>query len=205
MSGETSKGVGLRGDRLSGREREEAERATEEQAARWAQVLTPHVIAQLPPVPACGGSTPGGWRAGDGVLTPQTAATTTAPGLEGGEGSQEAKPAERIVVNVQTSDLGELSLVVERTDSGVRVVVGVGDARQIEQMLPEREALLRQLVGSGLSVDSIQIVRQSEVGTVLAPPRVVGRIRTSSASEKVSKEEEEKLRRRGSRKLNLIG
>jgi len=108
------------------------------------------------------------------------------------------------VVNVKSSDLGDLSLIVERTASGVRVVVGVGDSQAIGQMLPEREALLRQLVGSGLRVESIQIVRQSEVGTVLAPQRLVGRLRSSDVSERVSKEEE-KLRRRGSRKLNLIG
>ena len=203
MSGESSRGVGFRGDPLSGHEREDERRATEEQAARWAQVLTPHVIAQLPPPPALGEATPGGWRAGDGALTPQASATPSAAGIEDGEGAGEAKSAERIVVNVQTSDSGELSLVVERTDAGVRVVVGVGDAQAMSQMLPEREALLRQLVGSGLSVDSIQIVRQSEVGTVLAPPRLVGRIRSSGASEQVSKEEER--RRRGSRKLNLIG
>ena len=204
MNGESSRGVGFRGDPLAGREREDEQRATEEQAARFAQALTPHVIAQLPPVPVLGESaTPGGWRAGDGVLTPQALATSGASGAGAGEGTSDAKPAERMVVNVQTSDLGELSLIVERTDAGLRVVVGVGDAQVMGQMLPEREALMRQLVGSGLSVDSIQIVPQSEVGTVLAPPKLVGRIRTSGASEQVSKEEER--RRRGSRKLNLIG
>jgi hypothetical protein len=204
MSGETSRGVGFRGDPLAGREREDEQRATEEQAARFAQVLTPHVIAQLPPVSLLGSSpTPGGWRAGDGVLTPEASLASSAAGLGGGDGTSEAKPAERMVVNVQTSDLGELSLIVERTDAGLRVVVGVGDARAMGQMLPEREALMRQLVNSGLSVDSIQIVAQSEVGTVLAPPKFVGRIRNSGASEQVSKEDER--RRRGSRKLNLIG
>ncbi|HWA76085.1 MAG TPA: hypothetical protein VG937_27290 [Polyangiaceae bacterium] len=204
MSGESSRGVGGSRDPLSGRERQEEERATEEQAARWAQILTPHVIAQLPPLSLPSEVTPGGWRAGDGVLTPEASQTATPANLSGSDESSDTKPAERIVVNVQTSDLGELSLVVERTASGVRVVVGVGDAQTIGQMLPEREALMRQLVGTGLNVDSIQIVPQSEVGTVLAPPRFVGRIRTSSASTQVSKEEE-RLRRRGSRKLNLVG
>ena len=203
MSGETSRGVGFRGDPRAGREREDAERATEDQAARWAQALTPHVIAQLPPAPVLGEATPGGWRAGDGVLTPEAQLTASAASAEGGEGTGEAKPVERVVVNVQTSDLGELSLIVERTEAGVRVVVGVGDAHALGQMLPEREALMRQLVGSGLDVDSIQIVSQSEVGTVLAPRRFVGRIRNSDAQAQASKDEER--RRRGSRKLNLIG
>jgi hypothetical protein len=83
-------------------------------------------------------------------------------------------------------------------------VIGVGDAQTIGQMMPEREALARALVGSGLNVESIQIVRQSEVGTVLAPPRFVGRIRASVTADEASKEDE-KRRRRGSRKLNLIG
>ena len=204
MSGETSRGVGFRGDPRAGREREDAERATEDQAARWAQALTPHVIAQLPPAPVLGeAATPGGWRAGDGVLTPEAQLAASNAGVEGAEGTADAKPTERVVVNVQTSDLGELSLIVERTEAGVRVVVGVGDAHALGQMLPEREALMRQLVGSGLDVDSIQIVSQSEVGTVLAPRRFVGRIRNSDAQAQASKDEER--RRRGSRKLNLIG
>jgi hypothetical protein len=185
--------------------REEERRATEEQAARWAQVLTPYVIAQLPPpILDAAELPPGGWRTGDGVLTQPTATTAGANLLTGGEGTASAKPAERMVVNVQTSDLGELSLVVERTASGVRVLIGVGDAQTIGQMLPEREALARQLVGSGLNVESIQIVRQSEVGTLLAPPRLVGRLRASATADEASKEEQ-KSRRRGSRKLNLIG
>lgn len=205
MSGESSRGVGARADALAARAREEERRATEEQAARWAQVLTPHVIAHLPPpVLASAAPTPGGWRKSDGALTLPTPGAAVAGGAAGGDGTAAAKPSERLVVNVQTSDLGELSLVVDRTATGVRVVIGVGDAQTIGQMLPEREALARQLIGSGLNVESIQIVRQSEVGTLLAPARLVGRLRASATADEASKEEE-KSRRRGSRKLNLIG
>ncbi len=203
MKGDTSHGISSRRDLLDGRAREIELRDTEEQAARWAQALAPHFVAQLPPPPG-EASTPGGWRASDTALTlPAQGAAASAVAPTGPSEASNDEP-QRIVLNVQTRDLGELSLVLDRTNGAVRVVIGVHDAASIERMLPERDALVRQLQGSGLTVQSIQIVAQNELGTVLAPSGPVGRPRAFVEPDRLP-DDKEKTRRRTSRKLNLIG
>jgi hypothetical protein len=195
------KGVGARPEGLEGSARELEQRSTKKQAERWARALLPHVSTQLPPpVP------PEGWRTSDGGLTPKVPVADAPLGLAadlGGEGDQ--APG-RIVVSVKSSDLGELSLVLDRSEAGLRVVIGIEDSASQNAMQPERDALVRQLQLSGLRVDSVQIVKQSEVGTLLAPPRAnIGRARVSDGSTATPREAEAKGRRRASRKLDVIG
>jgi hypothetical protein len=202
---ETSQGVGILRDPLLDHAREIEERDREELAKRFAQALAPQIISQLPPPPPKGETdTPGGWRSGDGALTQAGASDQAQEARLASEGSGDAEPNQRVVVSVETPDLGQVSLVLDRNEGAVRVVIGLEDASAIERMLPEREALARQLQGSGLTVQSIQFVRQSDVGTVLAPSAPVGRARTF-ASQRQPAAEDEKVRRRGSRKLSLIG
>ncbi|HET9934265.1 MAG TPA: flagellar hook-length control protein FliK [Polyangiaceae bacterium] len=202
---ETSQGIGAARDPLLDRARELEERDREELAKRFAIALAPQIISQLPPPPPKGAAEPpGGWRGSDGVLTPTGASEAAFQATAGAEGDAEPEANQRIVLRVQTRDLGEVSLVLDRSEGAVRVVVGVQDASTVERMLPERDALARQLQGSGLTIQSIQFVRQSEVGTVLAQSTSVGRARTF-ATQRQPATEDEKVRRRGSRKLNLIG
>lgn len=202
---DTSHGIGNLRDPLLERGREIEERDREELAKRFAHALAPQIISQLPPPPPPGGGEPtGGWRASDGGLTPSAAREAAQQAALGPEGDAEPSANQRIVLRVQTRDLGEVSLILDRSEGAVRVVIGVADASTIERMLPERDALTRQLQGSGLTVQSIQFVRESEVGTVLAQPNPVGRAR-AFASQRQPAPEDEKARRRGSRKLNLIG
>ncbi|MFZ5894318.1 MAG: flagellar hook-length control protein FliK [Myxococcota bacterium] len=200
---ESSQGIGNRRDPLLERAREIEERDTQELAERFAQALAPHVIAQRPVLPI-GSDTPSGWRAGDGPLTQQAAVDVAPSNVVAGDGSGEADANQRVVLSVETRDLGKVSLILDRSEGGVRVVIGVADTSTVERMLPERDALARQLQGSGLTVQSVQFVRQSEVGTVLAPAVSVGRTRMF-ASQRQAATEDEKVPRRGSRKLNVIG
>jgi hypothetical protein len=202
---ETSKGIGAARDPLLDRAREIEERDQEELAKRFALALAPQIISQLPPPPPKGAAEPpGGWRQSDGVLTPTNASDSAYGATAAAEGDAEAEANQRIVLRVQTRDLGEVSLVLDRSEGAVRVVIGVQDASTIERMMPERDALARQLQGSGLTIQSIQFVRQSEVGTVLAQSPSVGRARMF-ASQRQAATEDPNVRRRGSRKLNLIG
>jgi hypothetical protein len=209
----SSQGVASRGDPLVEHARELEERKTEEQAERWAQALTTHVAAQWP-LPVM----PDAWRASDSAVTLAGAQTPAPAGNPAGPSSSAAASSGnavgssgnasnddgRVILHVKTADLGELSLVLDRTQAGVRVVIGVENSVALGEMLPEREALSRQLASSGVNVESIQIVRQSAVGTVLAPQRNVARAALSATPEE-PREEEQKARRRGSRKLNLVG
>lgn len=202
MSGKGSSGVGARSELTDGHARETVERAVEDNAERFAQALLPYVATpQATPTPAL---LPGAWRGSDGVLTPPAQPLAAADGAaETSNGSGDA-PNERVVVSVKSADLGDLSLVLDRSESGVRVVIGVTDARAAELMVPEREALLERLVGQGVRVTSVQIVGQRELGTLLAPRRSIGGTRVAGPHEP-SGSDGATVRRRGSRKLDVIG
>jgi hypothetical protein len=199
MSGKASGGIASPGDVGVTEGRELAERKTEEQAARWAQALLPHLGPQSLPLPM-----PEGWRPSDGVLTrPGAEAASGSAGVMGPTPESDAS-GERVHMSVKTPELGELSVILERSADGVRVVIGVADASKLAQIAGERAALLHQLEQSGVNVQRIDVVSQGEVGTVLAQHKFVGRLRASGVADKAS-EEEAKQRRRGSRKLNFTG
>ena len=199
MSGERSAGIGLGADPVLAHARDEEERKTEEQAARWARALLPHLIPQATPAP-----TPEGWRASDGALTLAKSGSAGPSAELEASGVAQENQQERVIISVKTASHGELSLVLDRSAAGVRVVIGVADPNAVAELASERDALSRQLLGTGLRVESVRVVPQGEVGTVLAPPRMVTRLRASVDRDE-SQEEAEKIRRRGSRKLNLIG
>jgi hypothetical protein len=187
---------------LESRARETERERVEENAERFAQVLLPHVG---PHRPAGIAPLPGGWRASDEVLTRKSpeACAAVAPAPTETDGS--APTADRVVLSVNTADLGELSLVLDRTPAGVRVVIGVDDARSAEVMRPEREALLARLANNGVRVTSVQIVGRRELGTVLAQARGNDGSRDATPEETVGSHDPTAFRRRGSRKLDLIG
>ncbi|HET9958233.1 MAG TPA: hypothetical protein VFQ61_27250 [Polyangiaceae bacterium] len=200
--------------------RESEAKANQQQAERWAQVLLPYVAQVLPPAApettAPAGS-PTTWRVGDGALTlargvPLTAGSVTDP-------TQHDSPDDslnRVHVTVRTPEMGDLSLVLERGEAGLRVVIGVENSNLGQQLLPEQRALVQSLVGSGVKLQSLSIVNQSELGTVLAQTANAtrgarpGNIRGGAAqaaftdSDGEARSGTEKARRR-SRKLDFIG
>ena len=200
MNGESSSGIGNRADALAARTQKDQERATKEQIERWAHAVVPHLNPPTPPaLPTAD------WRGGVGAMTPPEAPATNGPAaaVTGGEAASPAEP-NRLLVSVNAGDLGELSLVLDRNERGVSLVIGVADAATASRLAGDREALARQLVGSGVSLQSVQIVNQSDVGTVLAP------VRTSAKSSVLSNPTESeqaagKERRRSTRKINVIG
>lgn len=202
MSGQGSSGIGPRSELTDGHARDTVERAVEENAERFAQALLPYVAPQTAPTPAV---LPGPWRGSDGVLTPPGAellASSNAASEALGQSGDAS--GERVVVSVKSAELGDLSLVLDRSESGVRVVIGVTDARAAALMAPEREALLERLIGQGVRVTSVQIVGQRELGTLLAPRRSIGGARVPGPHEP-SGSDGATVRRRGSRKLDVIG
>jgi hypothetical protein len=202
MNGQGSGGIGLRAEVTTATARAREEDAVEENAERFAQALLPHVAA---PQPISVTALPtGGWRPSAEVLThaPAEMRGALAPSMTETDASPSA--SDRVVLSVTSADLGELSLVLDRSPGGVRVLIGVADARSANLMLPEREALLARLVSSGVRVSSVRIVGQKELGTLLAPTRRDESSRTSVTPEPLASEDP-RLRRRGSKKLDVIG
>lgn len=206
MNPDGSRRIGWRGDPNSRADQETVERTVQENAERFAQALLPYVVPQPPQVIGL----PEGWRGGDGVLTPTSgrqqgslgSAASGGPAATAAQANDQAN--DRVLIQVHSPDLGELSVVLDRSSTGVRVMIGVADARTAELMAPEREALLARLVGNGVRVHSLQIVGQGEFGTLLAVPRRMASPRAFDPRSPAESDERTN-QRRGSRKLNVIG
>jgi hypothetical protein len=210
MSVKTSS-LGARVDSPS--ERGEGERATPKRLEEWAAALAQSVSAQIPPNWRPLSAPPEGWRTGDKPLTP-SAGEAAQPGVsesataalaESGDAEQpgEGGDGARLSLTVDAGDLGELSLVVDRTSAGVRVIIGVADAGAIAAVGPERAALERALTAAGLSIDSVKVVPQASAGILLAPTPKARMARTNEPRENA--DEASSNRKRTQRKLSLIG
>ena len=110
----------------------------------------------------------------------------------------------RMIVRVDGGDLGEVALVVDRKDGAIRVTISAADAGAEAALGLERAGLMAALQSHGITVDSVNVVRANNFGTVLAPTRSNAAQRTREAGEAESKDDEH-ARRRLARKLNLIG
>jgi len=111
-----------------------------------------------------------------------------------------------MIVRVDGGDLGEVALVVDRKAGAIRVTISAADAGAEAALGLERAGLMRALQSHGITVDSVNVVRANNFGTVLAPIRssATQRTRETPATEAESKDDEQ-TRRRLARKLNLIG
>jgi hypothetical protein len=92
----------------------------------------------------------------------------TQPTLVGAQNS-DATGDNRLTLNVCTPELGDVAIIIDRTEGGVRVVLGVGGQQAAAALDPQKLALIQSLKRVGLDVDSVSVVQQSRLGTVLAP------------------------------------
>jgi len=190
-------------------ERADDEKTTLEQAERWATLVGAQLSAFVPKVPAAIESEEAGaWHPGAGDLTPATGSRLTGSSAVNGSmaGGEEAADASenRMIVRVDGGDLGEVALLVDRHEGAIRVTISAADAGAEAALGLERASLTRALESHGITVDSVNVVRANNFGTVLAPTRSNTTQRTREATEADSKDDEQ-TRRRLARKLNLIG
>ena len=190
------------------RERADDEKTTLEQAERWATLVGAQLSAVVPKVIVP--QEAGAWHPGAGDLTPATGSQMTEFGGATGPlavGNEAADIQEnRMIVRVDGGDLGEVALVVDRKAGAIRVTISAADAGAEAALGLERAGLMRALQSHGITVDSVNVVRANNFGTVLAPIRssATQRTRETPATEAESKDDEQ-TRRRLARKLNLIG
>jgi len=192
-------------------ERADDEKTTLEQAERWATLVGAQLSALAPPaITRSAPEEPGGWHPGAGDLTPATGSNLTESGAASGPAkAADAGPDDhenRLIVRVDGGDLGEVALLVDRKAGAIRVTISAADAGAEAALGSERASLMRALQSHGIAVDSVNVVRANNFGTVLAPTRssAMQRTREAPASEAESKDDEQ-TRRRLARKLNLIG
>jgi flagellar hook-length control protein FliK len=183
-------------------DRDEVERKnTLEQAKRWALAVGEQ-LSHLVPLPS--EMETSDWRTGAGDMTPAQTAGSTSTGPVGTANQTAKNDESRMIVRVDAGDLGEVALLVDRQGGAMRVTIGVQGAAAEAAIQVERAALMQTLQSAGIHVDSVNVVRGSNFGTVLAP-----RHNTASADAREGAEgtaaDDEANRRRQARKLNLIG
>jgi hypothetical protein len=177
---------------------------------KWAATLASTLAQQLPPPPALGPpGTTEAWRQSVGALTPGSDATLSgrnaaqaraATGaLDGADG---APNAERVHLSTHLADLGEVSVMVDRSAAGVRVVIGVEDAKAATLIDPERLRLQGALLAAGVGVDSIRVVQLERRGTLLASSKTsVSR----TLNHPDSHDDQARDKRARGRKVNFVG
>jgi flagellar hook-length control protein FliK len=203
-SGGASAG-GLSGPTLQiPREDATRERDGEAAAALWASLTAQLTSAQrLPSVPVGAGVNPppNAWHPSAGDLT---------PGMARGGAAAEAPPppnaSERLVLRVDGGALGELEVTLDRKDGALNVVIGMENKHLVSSVLPDAHALRTALEGAGITVQSLNVVPASEVGTVLAQRRLSPSGQKPAAENKEAADQHpEADRKRAHKRLTLIG
>lgn len=109
-----------------------------------------------------------------------------------------------MTLRVDGGSLGELEVTLDRQDGGLRVVIGMENQRLVGSVLPDAAALRSALERAGINVQSLNVVPQSEVGTVLAQRRLSPSGQKSDAAPG-AEQDPEKTRTRSHKRLTLIG
>lgn len=186
-----------------------AKRVPQTELDRWASTLASTLAQQLPPPPLLLGAegTPEAWRPSVGALTPGSNSTSSsqnaaqAPSVIGaGVGDDGTPNIERLHLSTHVPDLGEVSVMVDRSAAGVRVVIGVADAQAATLIDPERLRLQGALMAAGVGVDSIRVVQLDRRGTLLALSKP-----SVSRTPNHHQDDQERDKRARGRKLNFVG
>jgi hypothetical protein len=118
-----------------------------------------------------------GWRTAVGELTASTFGDRAAAARSGTTlGARPGNGVEgKLVTQLEAGDLGRIRLVVERTDQGLKVSLGVENAVLAALAMSQRSMLEQSLRASGLQVAAVIVTHSGDDGTVLAQPTGVNR------------------------------
>ena len=150
-----------------------------------------------------------GWRTAVGDLTASTFGAGAAAARSGmTPGAHAAKGMEgRLVTQLQAGDLGCIRLVIERTDQGLKVSLGVENAVLAALASSQRSMLEQSLRASGLQVAAVVVTHAGEDGTLLAQPPVANRPGAIDVTDEGSPDDGKTRGRAGrsTKRLNVTG
>jgi hypothetical protein len=118
-----------------------------------------------------------GWRTAVGDLTASTfGERAAAVRMAGTWGARPASGVEgKLVTQLDAGDLGRIRLVIERTEQGLKVSLGVENAVLAGLAMSQRSMLEASLRASGLQVAAVVVTHAGEGGTVLAQSSIANR------------------------------
>jgi hypothetical protein len=171
--------------------REERRRA--EEVSRWATVVSAAVVSQQRLGVGTGeDGAPANWRQDVGAMTasidgdsaerPGQFGSRVLGGVSDATGGDSSADS-YLQLRVDAGDLGEVALVVERQEGGLRLTVGAASEEAFARFSMEIGAMREALGARGLAVTTLQLVRMDGLGTVPALGRPVGSSRPPSEQE----------------------
>lgn len=123
--------------------------------------------------------------------------------------NSDAEGDKRLTLTISTEALGDVDIIIDRADGGVRVVLGVQAQVAESALAPEKMALARALQAVGLTVHSVNVVLQNELGTVRAQPSIAreapGASKTVEAKSKAALFTEAARTRKRSKRIDVLG
>ena len=142
-------------------DRERADRT--EETERWAAHFAQAIPAALSDRFGIAEQSSESWRGGVGNLTPPEPLTAP-PAVAESSGTD----SESLVFSLHAGDLGELKCLLDRSEGGMRVLIGVDGRNALTAAGAEQSALEAALRAAGLNVRSVAVVPLSKFGTALA-------------------------------------
>ena len=180
-------------------EREEAKSERDGEAAAQLWIALAQQVSRAHALPTGEPETPSAWHPSGGVLTPGSTGSAATGGAPA-----DAQAPDRLVLRVDGGALGELEVTLDRQDGALRVVIGMENQHLVGAVLPDAGALRAALEGAGITVQSLNVVQASEVGTVLAQRRLTPS-GTKPGDRKTAEQESEEDKKRKHKRLTLIG
>jgi len=182
---------------------------------KWAELVAACATqaTQATPLLLSQAFTPEAWRTDVEALTPEIprseAKLTAQVALEQSMGVNSASNGEneldRIQVRLNAGDLGELSLVVERSLSGLRVQIGAENSGVLAAIAEQGAAMAQSLASAGQSVTSLTFVSMDGVGINLARAKEASGNRARGEAAMTNDENSIDERRRKNRQLDVLG
>jgi flagellar hook-length control protein FliK len=180
-------------------ERDEARHDRDGEAAAALWVALAQQVTRAQALPLGSSETTSAWHSSAGDMTP-----ATAPAVGAGDAPADPSAAERMVLRGDGGALGELEVTLDRKDGALSVVIGMENQHLVGSVLPDAHALRSALEGVGITVQSLNVVQASEVGTVLAQRRL-SPSGPKPAPSQGSEQDPEADRKRKHKRLTLIG
>jgi hypothetical protein len=180
------------------RDEKSHERDGEAAAALW--VALAQTVSSAERLPSAELEPPSAWHPSAGELTPDAGAKGVTSGAPA-----DSQASDRLVLRVDGGALGELEVTLDRKDGGLNVVIGMENQHLVGQALPDARALRAALEGAGVTVQSLNVVTASEVGTVLAQKRLSPSGPKHQAKEGEEQPDADRKPQRSRKRLTLIG
>ena len=218
MSSAGSTSLRLAADDSEHRERPPRQRDEDRQA--WAMALAETVSEHLPASLGADADwlSPTAWRSSAGQvtgsgrsverLTHSRGAAGPAPGgksaAASGSSGAAKDSAAPMRMRVDAGDLGEISVVVDRAERGLRVVIGVAGQHARAAVEAERAVLMQALRSTGLSIDSVRVAGSRDAGIALARRGEATNARTQQSA-KQYRQGPSRGERKPSKRLDVVG